>query len=124
MHLYCRSTGAGIYLCSPQEIGPYEIGWKRRKHAWTEAANILFIDNPVGTGWSYVSNHGSFGERLAETACSHGMHLCVASWRLVLCHLVSYVIKHSRFGERPRIAEAQPSEPAWRHALVSCQLAS
>ena len=37
-----------------QEVGPYGIGWERRKHTWTERSNILFIDNPVGTGFSYV----------------------------------------------------------------------
>lgn len=37
-----------------QEVGPYGIGFERRKHTWTEKANILFIDNPVGTGFSYV----------------------------------------------------------------------
>mmetsp|Transcript_14419 Transcript_14419/g.43620 ORF Transcript_14419/g.43620 Transcript_14419/m.43620 type:complete len:483 (-) Transcript_14419:261-1709(-) len=52
------SAGYGNYM----EIGPYEIGWKPRKHSWAEAANLLFIDNPVGTGWSHVDKHGSFAK--------------------------------------------------------------
>ena len=40
------------------EIGPYRL--KDDAHleyndgAWDEFANILFVDNPVGTGFSYV----------------------------------------------------------------------
>ena len=50
-----------------QEIGPYEIGWKPRKHSWAEAANLLFIDSPVGSGWSHVDKHGSFGASTCQT---------------------------------------------------------
>lgn len=57
--LKAREGGGAV-----QEIGPYEIGWKPRKHSWAEAANLLFIDNPVGTGWSHVDKHGSFGGHL------------------------------------------------------------
>lgn len=46
-----------------QEIGPYKMGWKRRRHTWANEANLLFIDSPVGTGWSYVDKHGGFGTR-------------------------------------------------------------
>ena len=40
------------------EIGPYRL--KDDSHltyndgAWDEFANLLFVDNPVGTGFSYV----------------------------------------------------------------------
>lgn len=40
------------------EIGPYRV--KDKDHlvynegSWDEFANLLFIDNPVGTGYSYV----------------------------------------------------------------------
>lgn len=39
-----------------QEIGPYNDDWSPRKHAWTQSANLLFVDNPVGTGYSYVDD--------------------------------------------------------------------
>ncbi len=35
------------------------MGWKPRKHSWVEAATLLFIDNPVGTGFSYVDKHAT-----------------------------------------------------------------
>lgn len=43
-----------------QEIGPYKIGWKPRKHSWVQEADLLFVDSPVGTGFSYVTSNDSF----------------------------------------------------------------
>lgn len=74
-----------------QEIGPYGVGWKRRKHTWVRAANLLFIDNPVGTGWSYVDKHGEFGEGpinheipavIAATTCGLGEGKALPAARL------------------------------------------
>ena len=36
------------------------MGWKPRKHSWAQNANLLFIDNPVGTGFSYVERGANF----------------------------------------------------------------
>lgn len=42
------------------EIGPYRVdkGGKLRYNngSWDEFANLLFVDNPVGTGFSYVDS--------------------------------------------------------------------
>lgn len=53
------------------EVGPYRL--KDHDHlryndgAWDEFSNLLFIDNPVGTGFSYV-NTDSFVHELTEMA--------------------------------------------------------
>lgn len=53
------------------EIGPYRV--KDDAHlvynegAWDEFANVLFIDNPVGTGFSYVDTD-SFVHELTDMA--------------------------------------------------------
>ena len=40
------------------EIGPYRVNedgtLRIQEGGWDEFANVLFIDNPVGTGFSYV----------------------------------------------------------------------
>lgn len=53
------------------EIGPYRL--KDKEHlvynegSWDEFANLLFIDNPVGTGFSYVDSD-SYVHELKEMA--------------------------------------------------------
>ncbi|KAG8186687.1 hypothetical protein JTE90_014761 [Oedothorax gibbosus] len=46
------STGYGNFM----EIGPLDWNLKPRNSTWLNKANLLFIDNPVGTGFSYVTN--------------------------------------------------------------------
>ncbi|XP_015927838.1 retinoid-inducible serine carboxypeptidase isoform X2 [Parasteatoda tepidariorum] len=46
------STGYGNFL----EIGPLDEHLRPRNSTWLSKANLLFIDNPVGTGFSYVTN--------------------------------------------------------------------
>eukprot|EP00884_Botryococcus_braunii_P006027 jgi/Botrbrau1/15425/Bobra.43_2s0051.1 len=48
------------------EVGPYEIGWKSRRHSWVQKANLLFVDNPVGTGFSYVEKGYNFARNNSE----------------------------------------------------------
>lgn len=50
------STGFGNFL----EIGPLDVHLKPRPVSWIDNANILFIDNPVGTGYSYVTSNSAY----------------------------------------------------------------
>jgi len=53
------------------EIGPYRL--KDKEHleyndgSWDEFANVMFVDNPVGTGFSYVDGN-SYVHDLPEMA--------------------------------------------------------
>ena len=53
------------------EIGPYRLKDENtlvyNDGAWNEFANVMFIDNPVGTGFSYVDTD-SFLHELDEMA--------------------------------------------------------
>ena len=48
------------------EVGPYRLKdpntLEYNDGAWDEFANIMFVDNPVGTGFSYVSGDGYLHE--------------------------------------------------------------
>lgn len=46
------ASGMGNFL----EIGPYDIHWQYRNTTWSQLAHVLFIDSPVGAGFSYADN--------------------------------------------------------------------
>ncbi|XP_050391010.1 retinoid-inducible serine carboxypeptidase [Patella vulgata] len=50
------STGFGNF----GEIGPLGVDLKPRNTTWLQYASLLFIDNPVGTGYSYVDNDSAY----------------------------------------------------------------
>ncbi|KAJ8942997.1 hypothetical protein NQ318_008315 [Aromia moschata] len=47
------SSGYGNFL----EIGPLDINFQKRNYSLIQDFNILFIDNPVGVGYSYVADN-------------------------------------------------------------------
>lgn len=46
------STGFGNFA----ELGPLDYNLNERDYTWVKDANVIFVDNPVGTGWSYVDS--------------------------------------------------------------------
>jgi serine carboxypeptidase 1 len=58
------STGFGNFM----EIGPQDVDLKPRNTSWVKYANLLFIDNPVGTGFSYVSNPNAYAKNNSQIA--------------------------------------------------------
>ncbi|XP_021729852.1 serine carboxypeptidase-like 51 [Chenopodium quinoa] len=45
-------TGIGNF----EEVGPLDTNLKTRNSTWLKKADLLFVDNPVGTGFSYVED--------------------------------------------------------------------
>ncbi|XP_064478578.1 retinoid-inducible serine carboxypeptidase-like [Ornithodoros turicata] len=58
------STGFGNFM----EIGPLDVNLKPRNSTWVKFANVLFIDNPVGTGYSYVNNSKAYATNNSQIA--------------------------------------------------------
>ena len=46
------SSGYGNFA----EIGPLDVSLSNRSHSWVKYTNVLFVDNPVGSGYSYVND--------------------------------------------------------------------
>lgn len=49
-------TGFGNFI----ELGPLDIDGKKREYTWLKEANVLFVDNPVGSGFSYVTDESAY----------------------------------------------------------------
>ncbi|GMH11107.1 hypothetical protein Nepgr_012948 [Nepenthes gracilis] len=45
---------SGVGIGNFQEIGPLDADLNPRNSTWLRVADLLFVDNPVGTGFSYV----------------------------------------------------------------------
>ena len=73
------STGFGNF----EEIGPLDVNLKPRNSTWIKEANVLFVDNPVGCGFSYVNDPGAL-----TTNISGGILNKIVVVRKVLwCHI-------------------------------------
>lgn len=46
--------GSGTGYGNFEELGPLDIFQQPRNTTWTRNYNVLFIDSPVGSGWSFV----------------------------------------------------------------------
>ncbi|KAK2582344.1 hypothetical protein KPH14_004680 [Odynerus spinipes] len=51
-----------------EELGPLDTDLKTRNYTWVKDYNVLFIDNPVGTGFSYVENSAAYARTNAQIA--------------------------------------------------------
>ncbi|EDV96064.1 retinoid-inducible serine carboxypeptidase [Drosophila grimshawi] len=50
------STGYGNF----EELGPLTLEGKYREWTWVKDMNVIFIDNPVGSGFSYVDSSSEY----------------------------------------------------------------
>ncbi|XP_033108028.1 retinoid-inducible serine carboxypeptidase-like isoform X2 [Anneissia japonica] len=79
------STGFGNF----EEIGPLDVNLNPRNSTWVQAANVLFIDNPVGSGYSYVTNDNAYTTNVDEIAID------------LVTILKAFFTKHSEFKTIP-----------------------
>ncbi|XP_055593624.1 retinoid-inducible serine carboxypeptidase-like [Uranotaenia lowii] len=60
--------GASSMYGNFEELGPQTLELEDRNHTWVKHYNVLFIDNPVGTGFSYVEDKSLLTKTNAEIA--------------------------------------------------------
>lgn len=60
--------GASSMYGNFEELGPLTLEQEERNHTWVKHYNVLFIDNPVGTGFSYVDDYSLLTKTNAEIA--------------------------------------------------------
>ncbi|XP_071988478.1 retinoid-inducible serine carboxypeptidase, partial [Engystomops pustulosus] len=51
-----------------EEIGPRDTKLNPRNSSWAQLVSLLFVDNPVGTGYSYTTERGAFAKDVDTVA--------------------------------------------------------
>ncbi|XP_062105182.1 serine carboxypeptidase-like 51 [Humulus lupulus] len=51
---------SGVGIGNFEEVGPLDTNLKARNSTWLQKADLLFVDNPVGTGYSFVEDRKLF----------------------------------------------------------------
>lgn len=51
-----------------EEIGPRDTDLIPRNSSWAQVASLLFVDNPVGTGYSYTTDSAAFAKDVDTVA--------------------------------------------------------
>ncbi|XWS28657.1 hypothetical protein CRYUN_Cryun25bG0089700 [Craigia yunnanensis] len=59
---------SGVGIGNFEEIGPLDTYLKPRNSTWLKKADLLFVDNPVGTGYSFVEDKELFVKTDDEAA--------------------------------------------------------
>ncbi|TKY48582.1 Serine carboxypeptidase 51 [Spatholobus suberectus] len=59
---------SGVGFGNFGEVGPLDINLKPRNFTWLREADLLFVDNPVGTGYSYVEDSNLYAKTDEEAA--------------------------------------------------------
>ncbi|GFP93535.1 serine carboxypeptidase-like 51 [Phtheirospermum japonicum] len=91
---------SGVGIGNFEEIGPLDIDLKPRSTTWLNKADLLFVDNPVGTGYSYVENRSLLVKTDDEAACDlTTMLISVFNKNKVLQKSPLYIVAESYGGK-------------------------
>ncbi|XP_047307869.1 serine carboxypeptidase-like 34 [Impatiens glandulifera] len=76
----CSSIGFG----AAEELGPFfpkknNRELKFNKHTWNKAANLLFLESPVGVGFSYTNTSSNIPQ-LGDTNTARDSHIFLVNW--------------------------------------------
>ncbi|XP_047970003.1 serine carboxypeptidase-like 31 isoform X1 [Salvia hispanica] len=105
----CSSVGYG----ATQEIGPFFVdsdgrGLKLNPFSWTKEANLLFLESPIGVGFSYTNTSGDY-DRLGDDFTANDAYAFLHNWFLKFPsyqHRIFYIAGESYAGKYvPELAE-------------------
>ncbi|KAL6645463.1 hypothetical protein ACP70R_017071 [Stipagrostis hirtigluma subsp. patula] len=76
----CSSLGIGAL----QEVGPFRVDTDgktlcKNKYAWNTVANMLFLDSPVGVGFSYTVNTAVYNT-MEDNMTAHDSYMFMQKW--------------------------------------------
>ncbi|XP_058066987.1 retinoid-inducible serine carboxypeptidase-like [Anopheles bellator] len=116
------STGYGNF----EEIGPLDRSLNHRPHAWVNDYNVLFIDSPVGSGFSYVEDRSQLATNSTTVVQDlmrmlkdfYAQSVTYADWER---HVPLYIASQS-YGGRIAVELADGLVQAVRSGDMHCQL--
>ncbi|ETN64311.1 hypothetical protein AND_003946 [Anopheles darlingi] len=118
------STGFGNF----EEIGPLDRTLNNRAHTWVNDYNVLFVDSPVGSGYSYVQDLSLLATN-STTIVTDLMQLLVTFYATSITttgfdwerHAPLYIASQS-YGGRIAVEFAYALVQAIRHGQLRCKL--
>ncbi|KAG8500504.1 hypothetical protein CXB51_004417 [Gossypium anomalum] len=121
----CSSVGIG----EAEEVGPFfpqkdEQTLKLNPHRWNKAANLLFIESPVGVGFSYTNTSsdlyqlgdeitGHYVPQLAEVIFDNNKHLPESNYINLKGFMVGNALMDDETDQTGMV------DYAWDHAVIS-----
>ncbi|XP_037523212.1 retinoid-inducible serine carboxypeptidase [Rhipicephalus sanguineus] len=112
------STGFGNFA----EIGPQDVRLLPRNHSWVRFANLLFVDNPVGSGYSFVTNETGFAVNNSQIASDLVAMISVFLAKMPEFQNVPLYIFSESYGGKMAAEFALQLYKAHASGKVSCKL--
>ncbi|XP_012063378.1 PREDICTED: retinoid-inducible serine carboxypeptidase-like [Atta cephalotes] len=77
-----------------EELGPLDVNLNPRNYTWVKNYNVLFIDNPVGTGYSYVKSKSAYTRTNTQIAkdlveCMRGFYKELPEFKAVPTYITT-----------------------------------
>ncbi|XP_050091256.1 retinoid-inducible serine carboxypeptidase-like [Anopheles aquasalis] len=118
------STGFGNF----EEIGPLDRTLNNRGHSWVHDHNVLFVDSPVGSGYSYVQDLALLASN-SSTIVTDLMQLLATFYATTIAttgfdwerHVPLYIASQS-YGGRIAVEFAYALVQAVRRGQLRCKL--
>ncbi|XP_068200296.1 retinoid-inducible serine carboxypeptidase-like isoform X2 [Palaemon carinicauda] len=96
---------------------------QNRTNAWTEQVNVLFVDNPVGTGFSYVNNTSLLAQNNSAIADDLVSFMKGFFKKVPEFETVPLYIFAESYGGKMAVQFAQSLKKAVEAKKITCQLA-
>ncbi|GMJ05253.1 serine carboxypeptidase-like 44 [Hibiscus trionum] len=74
----CSSAGDSFVGVGPFITTNNAHGLKRNPYAWTKVSNVLFIDSPVGSGWSYSNIRSNY--QVGDSSTNDDLIAFILKW--------------------------------------------
>ncbi|XP_066560291.1 retinoid-inducible serine carboxypeptidase [Amia ocellicauda] len=115
--------GSGCGFGNFEEIGPLDRDLKPRNTTWIQASSVLFVDNPVGTGYSYTDSSDALAKDVATVASDMMVLLQTFFKSHMEFQNVPFYIFSESYGGKMAAAIAQSLTKAIGEGSIRCKFA-